>query len=784
MSDLYTFTIFPLELIYKYIYLALYLLIHDYGLALLSLSLLNYFMLMPLNKLVRGISETENQLQQILTPQLQKIKESSSGDVRHQRIQNLYGRYSYHPIYALRNVLPLLIQLPFLMAVYFMVSSLPDLDSVSFLFISNLAQPDGILWGINLLPIVMTLVSLLNACFIVKLSANQKKQAVFVALVFLVLLYNAPSALLVYWTMNNVLILFFGLLAKTRPIQSIVQSLSEVKEKCIPSLLDSSGLFLALCFCVPLYFTLSLNSHMFHSMQISNLFIFIVAVCFGFLLLGIIFDKLIKLCASCYVSPSLPFILSIKNDTPRNPWLHFYIKDVFFIIIAFVGLYCCTVLCIDLRLHIDSSNTRNILRLILIGLFFLFSRQYGFKILNTTLLSLLFFSSLQFSYQQRSDSLLWKEVTEHAFNSFPLDEKLHQKTNIYLVLLESYMSPTTIRETYGHDNSAFEHELSEKGFQIYDNLFSNSSFTNGSLLNLFMMQADMSAFFTGNSDVTAEAHQILGGSNDNLLYSYLKKNGYIISSYYEKQKYYYTVQGNLLDYTIEEPSLSFLGVLEEISPYFYSKLSTHPSLHNIVYKDVYAPSFKHIQKIKELNQPSFFLIKPLNKLHMTYELNTLASSYEDWIASGIYQKGIDEMNQELLQLLGVIEKNDPDALIVLIGDHGHKFIIETSLNLDIFQGWPTDIKAECRHLNVSSEEILEDFCSVFLAIRMPKSAKGKITVDSQYSYADLFRHIFAALDDNPVYLENKSEDISVNNVGLLLRKGNKIFENAEQANKK
>lgn len=780
MSDLYTFTIFPIELIYKYIYLALYLLIHDYGLALLALSLLNYFLLMPLNKLVRGISETENQMQQILAPQLKMIKESSHAEERQQRIQNLYGRYSYHPIFALRNVFPLLIQLPFLMAVYFMVSSLPDLDNVSFLFISNLAQADGILWGVNLMPIVMTLVSLVNACFIVKLSAPQKKQAVLVALLFLALLYSAPSALLVYWTMNNILILFFGLIANLSPVKSTVRFLSATKEKFLPSIINSSGLFMALCFVVPLSFTLSLNSHMFHTMQISNLLIFIVEVCFGILLLGIIFDKLIKLCSYYYVCVRFPFTISLKNDK-NNVWWKFHFKDFFFGIIACISLYFLTILCINLRLYLDDANIRNILRFVLIVTFFLIAKKFSFKVLNTTLVALLTFTILQLSFYQRASSTQWEQVTKNAFNSFPLEEKLHFRPNIYLVLLESYMSPTTLQKTYEYDNSAFESELSEKGFQIYDNLYSNSSFTNGSLLNLFMMQSDMSTFFTGNSDVTAEAHQILGGCNDNLLYSYLKKNDYIVSSYYEKQKYYYTVQGPLLDYTLEEPSLSYLGVLEEISSYFYSKLCAHPSIQDIVYKDVYAPSFKHIEKIKEFSNPSFFLIKPLNKLHMAHGLGEVVSSYQRWISSGIYQRGLDEMNQELLHLIGEIEKNDPDALIVLIGDHGHKYIIEATLNYDIFQGSPNDIKEECRALNMSSEDILEDFCSIFLAIKMPKGTKGKITVDSQYVYADLFRHIFAALDDNPVFLENKSEDISVNNIGIILRRGDKIFDDGEKA---
>ncbi len=766
MNDLYTFTIFPIELIYKYIYLALFSLINDYGIALLALSLLNYFLLMPLNKLVRGISETESQMQQILAPQLQKINESSRAEQRHQRIQNLYRRYSYHPIFALRNVFPLLVQLPFLMAVYFMVSSLADLNGVGFLFISNLAQPDGILWGINIMPLLMTLVSLFNACFIVQLSKPQKKQAIAVALIFLALLYTAPSALLVYWTMNNVLILIFGLIAKTAPAKSVVRALSATKENLFPSLLESSGLFLTLSFCVPLCFTVSLNAHMFHDLQISRLFIFFIMSIFCCLTLGCLVDKLIKLCSHYYISIRLPFHISIKNATAGNSWSKLYIKDSFYMLIALISTYYMTMLCILFNHYINDAILRNFSRITLLTLLFLIARKYSFKMINIAMLAMLIFIGIQFSNNQE-DSASGEELIQTSFNAFPLDEKLHNKPNIYVALLESYMSSKTLRQTYAHDNSIFENTLTQKGFHVYDHVYSHTSFTQGAMLNLFMMQANVSVFFKGLGDVSPIAHNLFGGSRDNLLYYYLKKNNYNISSYYNHQDGYYNTIGELLDHTIKEPDLSLITMLQGIAPVLCHKLHIFGMYPSNGLDDVYAPAIKNIQTVKELDQPAFLFIKPTNDLHYKEGWDDVPSTYKQWISSGIYQKGVDKMNEELLHFISEIEKNDSNAVIVLIGDHAHRYHV-----------------AAC-HVNpkphMSSEELIEDKFSVFLAIKLPPTAKGQITDDSPFIYADLFKHIFAALDDNPVFLEHKSEDISLEQNALIARRGNKIFKDGEKS---
>ena len=101
----------------------------------------------------------------------------------------------------------MLIPIPFFIAAYNFVHSLSGLNEVSFLFINDLSKPDSLIhigdFSINLLPFLMTLFSLLaGLVYAKKLTFKESLPLYTVSLIFLVLLYNSPSALLFYWTIN------------------------------------------------------------------------------------------------------------------------------------------------------------------------------------------------------------------------------------------------------------------------------------------------------------------------------------------------------------------------------------------------------------------------------------------------------------------------------------------------------------------------------------------------------------------------------------------------------
>ncbi len=203
MSWLYACTIYPLQLFYKYVYLACVRVTGSYGIGLLGLSLCCAIAFVPLGRMALNAKKREDFLQDLMKPQLDRIKAESSGAARQERIAKLYRRYGYHPLMSLRSAIGVLLQFPFLTAAYRMVQELTVLKGQSFWFIKDLSVPDG-LWGdVNALPVVMTLINFATVATAPNMRSKERVQAVILALLFLWLLYDAPSALLVYWTCNN-----------------------------------------------------------------------------------------------------------------------------------------------------------------------------------------------------------------------------------------------------------------------------------------------------------------------------------------------------------------------------------------------------------------------------------------------------------------------------------------------------------------------------------------------------------------------------------------------------
>lgn len=187
---------------YKILYLGIFDITSDYGLSLVLLSLFLYSALFPLNKKAQQIQNKEREIQAVIMPQITKIKETYSGQEQYEKIQRLYYRYSYHPIYAIRSAIGFVLQIPFLMAAYYMLTGLTEIKGVPWGGVPNLGEPDQLLAGINLLPFVMTFVTFLYAFVMPKLSKKEIVQTIIIGIIFLIILYPAPSALLIFWTCN------------------------------------------------------------------------------------------------------------------------------------------------------------------------------------------------------------------------------------------------------------------------------------------------------------------------------------------------------------------------------------------------------------------------------------------------------------------------------------------------------------------------------------------------------------------------------------------------------
>jgi hypothetical protein len=147
----------------------------------------------------------DKQIQDKMKPEIDNIKKYYNGNERHFYIQAIYRRYSYHPLSSIKASVGFLIQIPFFFAAFHLLGNYEQFSKISFGIISDLSRPDGLLFGINLLPIIMSVLNIVSAYFYInKLDKSSKYQLWGLTFLFLVLLYTESSALLLYWTMNNV----------------------------------------------------------------------------------------------------------------------------------------------------------------------------------------------------------------------------------------------------------------------------------------------------------------------------------------------------------------------------------------------------------------------------------------------------------------------------------------------------------------------------------------------------------------------------------------------------
>ncbi|GMO64562.1 MAG: YidC/Oxa1 family membrane protein insertase [Treponemataceae bacterium] len=205
---LFNIIIFPLIRIIELFFMVSYRLFGT-GTALVALSAVVTALTLPLYMRSEKWQKTERETQKKLEKKLQKIQAVFSGDERYMIRVAFYRQAHYHPVFALRNTFGLLIQIPFFIAAYTYLSHLELLKNASFFFIADLSAPDALLsfagHKINVLPIVMTALNVISGIIYTKgFRLGEKIQLYAMAAVFLVLLYASPSALVIYWTLNNI----------------------------------------------------------------------------------------------------------------------------------------------------------------------------------------------------------------------------------------------------------------------------------------------------------------------------------------------------------------------------------------------------------------------------------------------------------------------------------------------------------------------------------------------------------------------------------------------------
>lgn len=232
-SILYTLIISPLELLLEVIFTVADKIIGNAGLSIIFLSIVVNFLVLPLYKRADELQAEERDIQAKMAYRIKRTKETFKGDERFMMLQEYYRINHYKPIYALKSSASLLLQIPFFIAAYRLLSGMQSLNGMQFGFISDLGKEDASFmigsFPVNVLPILMTLINIVSGIIYTKGQPLKSKIQVYgLAVVFLVLLYHSPSGLVFYWLLNNVFSLVKNIFYKLRNPKKVLNILLAV----------------------------------------------------------------------------------------------------------------------------------------------------------------------------------------------------------------------------------------------------------------------------------------------------------------------------------------------------------------------------------------------------------------------------------------------------------------------------------------------------------------------------------------------------------------------------
>ena len=172
------------------------------GIGIILFTIIIRVILLPLmhfqTKSMRKTQELQPKIKQLQQQYASKDVETQQKFREEQ--QKLYAEYGVNP-YA--GCLPLLVQMPILMAIYQAISRVPELKEGSFLWLKVLGDPDPY-FILPVLAAILTFASTyLSSMSQVESNASLKIMNYAMPIMILVMAINLPSALSLYWVVSN-----------------------------------------------------------------------------------------------------------------------------------------------------------------------------------------------------------------------------------------------------------------------------------------------------------------------------------------------------------------------------------------------------------------------------------------------------------------------------------------------------------------------------------------------------------------------------------------------------
>ncbi len=194
-----------------------YNLVPNYGIAIILLTILIRIIFWPLTHKSTESMKRMQELQPLMTDIRAKYKDNPK-----KMQEETLGLYRKHKVNPMSGCLPMIIQIPVFVALFVVLRSAIELRFAPFLWIHDLSEPERLLAGVlpiplNILPIFMAVTMAWQQKLMPTTDPNQQKiMLLFMPAMMLVMFYNMPSALVLYWSTNQCIMIAQMLIQKKR----------------------------------------------------------------------------------------------------------------------------------------------------------------------------------------------------------------------------------------------------------------------------------------------------------------------------------------------------------------------------------------------------------------------------------------------------------------------------------------------------------------------------------------------------------------------------------------
>ncbi|GEM_PF-4315813 len=219
---------------------SLYAVFPNYGVAILILTLLLKVVLYPLS----ATQMKSMKRMQLIQPKTTAIREQYKDDPQkmNTEMMALYKKYGVNPM---SGCFPMLLQMPILIGFYNVLGKAFELRGAPFAFwITDLSVSDTVAqltipflntpFNVNILPILMGVLMFIQQKITPQqqpaassesneMAQQQQKMLKFMPFFFLLILWNLPSGLVLYWTFQNLLSIGQQLIVNNAPEESLEQ---------------------------------------------------------------------------------------------------------------------------------------------------------------------------------------------------------------------------------------------------------------------------------------------------------------------------------------------------------------------------------------------------------------------------------------------------------------------------------------------------------------------------------------------------------------------------------